>query len=63
MKSEMVRKPKTITLTPSWVFTARILVECIKHGVSESAKAEAEAELMRMAKLLDLKVAECEALK
>jgi hypothetical protein len=37
----------------TWEFAARICIECLKHGDSEEAKADAEKELIRMAKILD----------
>jgi hypothetical protein len=45
--------PEAISMNITWKFAARIHLECIKHGSSEEAKRTAEAEIMRMAKLLD----------
>lgn len=45
--------PRTIVLPMTWEFAARICIECIKHGDNEKARRDAEAELVRMAKLLD----------
>lgn len=43
----------SINITPSWVSSARILLEVVKHGDSAEAKRMAEAEIMEMAKKLD----------
>jgi hypothetical protein len=43
----------SISMTPTWVFAARVHVECVKNGDSREAKEGAEKEIMRMAKLLD----------
>lgn len=53
--------PNTIKLNATWKFAARIHLECIKHGSSEEAKQTAEAEIMRMAELLDKFVEEANA--
>ena len=43
----------TVDLTPSWTMAARIFVLCLRNGSSEKAKDEAEAEVMKMAALLE----------
>lgn len=45
--------PEAISMNITWKFAARIHLECIKHGSSEEAKRTAEAEIMRMAEILD----------
>ncbi len=50
--------PRTIALPVTWEWAARICIECIKHGSNPEAVKEAEAEIMRMADLLDQLVEE-----
>jgi len=44
--------PKTIRLNPSWEWAASVLLEVVEHGTTD-AKAEAKAEIMKMAKGYD----------
>lgn len=44
---------KSIRLNPSWAACGRILLEVVKHGDSEQARADAEAEIIRALKGYD----------
>lgn len=49
---------KEVTLNINWKTAARIHIECVKYGSNPKAVKEAEAEIMRMADLLDQLVEE-----
>lgn len=48
-----MKAKREVSININWKTAARIHLECVKHGSNDEVKKQAEAEIMRMAELLD----------